>query len=900
MYNQIDSFYFDSLNFNAAKTSDSTFVSIDSDFLELDLTGKFGIRDLSLAIESLVNNYYSIYNPTADFKSKSLSVNGNLATLAPISVIANQKNLSAKNVSIAFDSYFKNSNLEGEIIFDSLTYNNNFTAKARLQFFNEDKDLFINWRSEDNNISNLSIQYVTLENVLNRGLLTSSLIAMDGDEYPMIKLSSELKTQKDQFVFSLLDSVVFNKKDWIVNKSNNSIFTDKGIYIDNLNFSTENENLELSTIDNEPNSFQFRFVDFDIGQFVPLVMSDPISVKGNLNGYVNMHDVLSNFYFITNVTIDDIRYDSTEIKRISITANHDPILSEVKSQIKLNGPSNDLEGNILYSIDTKDIVGKLELAKLELKLLDPFLAEIISNSNGYLKGEVDILGNIKSPEILGRVDLENISTTVVPNNTLYRIEKHSINFNKRSIDLGRVKIYDENNNEATLFGKIYHRKLSDVLLDLRLYSSKFRFLSTSYNDNPVFNGQMILRSNMSITGPPKLLNVNVSATTLDGTDITLSPFASTNSIIKESFIRYGNPELEDAVDKYLLQIARKYPFKVNIELESNEIAKLNFIIDPISGDKISGVGSGNLIIKLNPDGKQEIFGKYTIENGTYNFSYGDFVRKKFVINNGGIINFNGNPLEAKLDVEAIYNVNTTTYELIQNDFSFDESELAASKRRSNVQVFLALKGSLDAPLINLDIKVPDLESSNLLSSIERKLTELRADPNLLNNQVFGLLLFDSFLLPNSTSISFNNFGNNLALSSISNLISNQLNSLAKNTIKGVDLSVNVNSYDTEYAIDAQSRNITELGLKVSKQLFNDRLRVTAGGNVDLQTDESTGTYSSFIGDFVLEYNLTEDGRYRIRVFSKSNFDGLLDENSNKNGVGLFFNKSFDDKSDAKR
>ena len=157
-----------------------------------------------------------------------------------------------------------------------------------------------------------------------------------------------------------------------------------------------------------------------------------------------------------------------------------------------------------------------------------------------------------------------------------------------------------------------------------------------------------------------------------------------------------------------------------------------------------------------------------------------------------------------------------------------------------------------------------------------------------------------FLLPNSTSISFNNFGNNLALSSISNLISNQLNSLAKNTIKGVDLSVNVNSYDTEYAIDAQSRNITELGLKVSKQLFNDRLRVTAGGNVDLQTDESTGTYSSFIGDFVLEYNLTEDGRYRIRVFSKSNFDGLLDENSNKNGVGLFFNKSFDDKSDAKR
>jgi autotransporter translocation and assembly factor TamB len=575
-------------------------------------------------------------------------------------------------------------------------------------------------------------------------------------------------------------------------------------------------------------------------------------------------------------------------------------MSEVKSQIRLNGPSNDLEGNILYSIDTKDIVGKFDLSKFELKLLDPFLTEIISNSNGFLKGEVDITGNIKSPEILGRVDLENISTTVVPNNTRYKIEKHSINFNKRSIDLGRVKIYDENNNEATLFGKIYHRKLNDVLLDLRLYSSKFRFLSTAYNDNPVFNGQMVLRSNMSITGPPELLTVNLSATTLDGTDITLSPFASTNSIIKESFIRYGNPQLENEVDKYLLQIARKYPFKVNIELEANENAKLNFIIDPISGDKITGVGSGNLIIKLNPDGEQEIFGKYTVESGTYNFSYGDFVKKKFVINNGGTINFNGNPLEARLDIQAIYNVNTTTYELIRNDFSIDESEVAASKRRSNVQVFLSLNGSLDAPLINLDIKVPELESSNLLSSIERNLADLRADPNLLNNQVFGLLIFDSFLLPNSASNTFNNFGNNLALSSISNLISSQLNNLARNAIKGVDLSVNVNSYETEYTLDAQSRNITELGLKVSKQLFNDRLKVTAGGNVDLQNDESIGTYSSFIGDFVLEYNLTEDGRYRIRVFSKSNYDGLLDENSSKNGVGLFFNKSFDDKTDGKK
>ena len=110
----------------------------------------------------------------------------------------------------------------------------------------------------------------------------------------------------------------------------------------------------------------------------------------------------------------------------------------------------------------------------------------------------------------------------------------------------------------------------------------------------------------------------------------------------------------------------------------------------------------------------------------------------------------------------------------------------------------------------------------------------------------------------------------------------------------IDVSFNVNSYDSQYVNNGAGGNVTEVGLQVSKQLFNDRLSVSATGNVDLEEND-TEAYSSVVGDFVLEYKLTEDGRYRIRVFSKTDYDRLLNENNNKNGVSLFFKKSFNSK-----
>ena len=126
---------------------------------------------------------------------------------------------------------------------------------------------------------------------------------------------------------------------------------------------------------------------------------------------------------------------------------------------------------------------------------------------------------------------------------------------------------------------------------------------------------------------------------------------------------------------------------------------------------------------------------------------------------------------------------------------------------------------------------------------------------------------------------------------MSQFISNQLNQLADKYIKGVKVNFDVKSYQSQYANDGAGANVTELGVGVTKEI-NDRLSLKAGGNIDVNSNEETIDFSQVAGDFVLEYKLTDSGNYLLKVFRRSDYDTLREENSVKTGIGISINKSF--------
>ncbi len=897
--NPEESFLEDSLTLLADRTIDSTFISINGGAVDLYLEGIYSIRDLPSSINDLANKYFSTDTiiEHIDRKSQSLRLYGNVNTLRPIDIIMRKSLVQTKSISIDMNADFISQDLSGGMVIDSFFYTDFFAEKINIDTKSDNGQLDLLINATNNNYKQIALSTIRLDNTLRENKIFSTMTARDNDQVPKLKFSTELSRQDSTIQLVVQDSIILNNKDWIVNEGNSIQLQNGKIIVNDFELTDNNEYLKINSISEDGNDMDVLFDNFDIGQFVTLLTSQESDLHGNINGTMEIKDLYNGIpYYIINLEIQDMLYDSTNVGVLKVKANADPQTSLIYSEISLKGASNDVNGSGNYNTNSSEFDFRLDVNSFELMLLDPFLSEIIKESEGYLSGFATVKGTPELPDISGELTMNKVLTTIVANNSRYGIDEHTLYFDNKKINVGILDIFDAENNVATFTGNIYHEMLDNIDIDLVVETSKFTFLNTTAKENPVFYGKVMLDAVGDISGPPDLLKVDIIATSLKNTAITISPFSAESFLQEEDFITYGKPEdFQDLTNEYLLKLAQQYPFDVNLLLDANQDSELTFIVDPITGDKITGNGNGNLRIKLNPDGEQEIFGSYVVNEGSYSFSYGDFVSKDFKINQGGSVTFNGNPLNAVLDIDAVYTVYTTTYELIKNEISLNNNDISAAKARTNVDVYLSLNGTLEDPEIGLDIRVPNLKSSTLTSPLELRLNDLRNNPNELNNQVFGLLLFDSFIVPNNTSTGFGSIGGNIALSSISNLISSQLNNLAQDLIKGVDFNFNVNSYDSNYINDGIGGNVTEIGLQVTKQLFNDRLSISATGNIDLEQNTQSTPYSSFIGDFVLEYKLTEDGKYRVRVFSKTDYDRLNNENTNKNGVSLYFKKTFDSK-----
>ena len=84
----------------------------------------------------------------------------------------------------------------------------------------------------------------------------------------------------------------------------------------------------------------------------------------------------------------------------------------------------------------------------------------------------------------------------------------------------------------------------------------------------------------------------------------------------------------------------------------------------------------------------------------------------------------------------------------------------------------------------------------------------------------------------------------------------------------------------------------QIGLK--KELFNNRVSVQVGSNIDMGASANTqGQAQTITGDMVMEYKITEDGTYRFKAFTENSYEGIIDGQVYKTGIGFLYSKDFD-------
>ena len=325
-------------------------------------------------------------------------------------------------------------------------------------------------------------------------------------------------------------------------------------------------------------------------------------------------------------------------------------------------------------------------------------------------------------------------------------------------------------------------------------------------------------------------------------------------------------------------------FNLDFDIEVTPEAYGEIIFDVKTGDIIRGRGEGQLQMLISSQGDFTMFGDLRFLEGGYNFTLYNIINKEFNIEPGSSIAWLGDPYGGVLDIEATYAQVASLAPLVVDPDQRDNDEV---RRNYPTEVVLDLTGDLMSPDINFDINILNYPQNNpwLQSAVETLNNTATYDQEELNRQVFSLIILRQFSEQGSFDV-----GGSVG-SSVSELLSNQFSYWLSQVDENLEIDVDLGNFDND--------RFNTFQLRLSYSFLDGRLRVTRdGGFTDLNNNTNAATV---IGDVSVEYLLTDDGRYRVKMYNRNNFNSLtnpLNQDFNTTqGISLMYIQSFDKISD---
>lgn len=686
-----------------------------------------------------------------------------------------------------------------------------------------------------------------------------------------------------QFSIDMIDDFILNNQEWYLNQSSSILAGSDGLLIPNIAIDNGDEaftlfgNSDLITLD---------FSDFNLNNLVEIVGIDSLDISGLMNG--NLEIGFNDKAPIDgDLKIKKIRFNEFNIGDLDLLAEKDG--QDIKAELVLLGEEVNMEGDINYDLSSSYAFGKVLIEQLNLAPFNPFVTEYADDLKGAMQGYLAIEGELSDPLITGALYFQDVEALILPLATSYKIKEGRLNVTDGLIEPTAI-LEDEAGRLSYLDGSITHKYFSNVVLDLDFEAEEFQFLNSKQSKREYYYGQFVGKVSADMTGSLDFPLIEAEIEALEGTDLGIQLISSEAVLTQEDYmIFYDGSEIDS--DEAIDSISRKVyepssAIALDITLNTTDEALFHVIVDPVTGDRLDIRGNSNLLISVPAQGDISLIGDYTVTEGNYRVSYENAIRRTFALDAGSKIVFQGDPSMAVLDMRALYSANVNTYPLLEfMGSSIDES----SSQRSPINVVLNVDGTLSQPILSFDIVLSESSDDPVGNAVTSALSQLREDETLLLEQVGSVILFNSFI-GGSNGGNISNVGTSTAINSVGNLINGQLNKLASRT-KGFEIDFNIDQYKD--ATKEGNANVTEFGIGLQQKLLNDRLIISAGGNANLETgDQSSNNFSSFAGDFVIQYVLSDDGKLRVKVFQKSDFNALSNDNIWKTGAGFTYKTKF--------
>ena len=696
-----------------------------------------------------------------------------------------------------------------------------------------------------------------------------------GEDYFNLNLYHTINKDNNNVVGISKSEIKIKDYLWFLNEKqtpDNQLVFDKSLK--NFNFDTiilSHENQEISFVGslNEDNykDLKLSFKDVDLNQITP---TNPKFVfNGNINGTVTFKQDKVVFQPASSIKIDHLNINKTDLGDLKFDIQGDESLKKftvISSLENENLQSFDLNGG--FDIVNKDPILDLNITlnKFNLSVLNSLGGDVLSNIRGFASGNSKIEGNLKKPNINGRLYLDNAGLNIpylnvdygLSDNTIVDLTSEKFIFRKNTITDSKFE------TQGILNGIIQHTNFSDWRLDLDINSKRLMVLNTNDREGTAYYGTAFINGNATIIGPTNGLLIKVEAKSEKGTSLKI-PINDAENVGENSFIHFLTPKEKYNIKKGIVENARNYKgLELEFDLDITPIADVEVILDRNSGHGMKGKGNGTLLFKINTLGKFNMWGDFQAYEGTYNFKYGGIIDKKFNVKKGGYISWEGDPMKARLNLEAVYKTSVNPAVLLENS-SFNN--------KVPVEVVIGVRGDLASPEPNFNFEFPTV-SNVLKSEIQYKLN----DKDVRQTQALYLLSSGGFL--SSEGVTQSDFSR-----SIFETATGLLGGIIRTNDDKFNVDLNVISADRRIGKESDGRFVATISSKINERVtFNGKVGVPFGGINE----------TAVIGDIEIQYRVNEDGTLNLRMFNRENDINYIGQGIGyTQGLGVSYEVDFD-------
>ena len=889
----------DSISIASTASAENSTLNIKSSILSASMAGKYKLTEVGTALQATINKYYNTGGKAvkAKYTPQNFTFQA-VITKTPLLVqfAPDLKQLDPVKLNGRFNSDAGDLVINGEI--PNTVYGSNQISNLKLAVNTGNNALNYNFTLDKIATSSIQLLNTSISGKAQNNNLDLNISIKDKSLKEQYKIAGIFKALGSQYEFNLLQNgLVLDYTNWAVNQNNALQFGSKGILARNFNISNNNQELGINTTNQQYNGpLSATFQNFKIETLTHIAEKDSLKVGGTINGNALVSNFAKSPVITSDLNIKDFNFKADTLGDIAIKVNNQQA-NTFAANVNITGKGNEVKLDGLYRTNQTDnnLDLNLDIVKLNMKSIEGFTLGNLKNTTGNLTGQIKIAGSPSAPRINGDVDFNKVGFNVSMLNAYFRLDNEKINFNQDGINFNNFTLVDSAGNKATINGAVYTKTFTDFRFGLDINANNFQAINSTRENNKLFYGKLFLNTRLKIRGDLDKPVVDGNLVVNDKTDMTIVLPQSDPGIQDRKgvvvFVNHSAPKL----DSILLAKQRDSVAKSDItgldvtaNITINKNANFNIVIDESNGDVVHIKGDAQLNAGVDPSGKTNLTGTYTVNEGSYNLAYAT-VQRKFNFKRGSTITWTGDPTSANIDLTATYVANVPPIDLVEDQLS-SETEKTMYKQKLPFNVNLNLKNELLKPAISFDIILPDSNytvSSDVVNNVDTRLAQIRQDPNELNKQVLGVLVLGHFIGDNPLQSSGASSGVQGAIrNSVSGLLSDQLNKLVGNSIAGVDLNFDLQSGEDYSTGTAQNR--TDLNVALSKRFLNDRLTVSVGNNFNLEGQNQPGQKASTIaGNVTVGYKLTKDGRFALRAYRRDEYI-VIQGQVVETGIGFSF------------